>query len=96
VGLRSDSAWENDPLWRPGTACWSLCPSYATAVRSHAALGTPSGSLCAARRRQCDVRECEKGLVRPPDRSALDGGRPGGGPAPLPLMPDGNFNSKSD
>ena len=82
MGLRSDSAWETDPLWRPGTACWSLCPSYATAVRRHAALGTPSGSFCVARRGRWDVRGCEKGLVRPPDRSALDGAGPGGGLTP--------------
>ena len=38
MGLRSDSAWESDPLRRPGSACWSLCPSYPTPAEWHAAL----------------------------------------------------------
>lgn len=86
VGLRSDSAWENDPLRHPGSACWSLCPRYATAVEWHVALRMVSGLFCAARMRSLAGTATKvKGGLCPPGLTTHDGGRPGGGPDPRPL-----------
>ena len=86
VGLRSDSAWENDPLRRPGFACWSLCPSYTTTLEWHAALGALSGSFCVARVRT--RQGTPRGPALPDRRPGPPPGEAGRGPDPLPLMED--------
>lgn len=83
MGLRSDSAWENDPLRRPGSACWSLCPSYPTSAEWHAALrGAERAVLCCALTADATCGRVVKGGLLPARIEDPYRGEAGRGPTP--------------
>ena len=87
AGLRSDSAWAETPFEGPGSACWNLCPSDRTVTSiGGAALTRGAGHFVVPAAGIVSAPECDRAGYAGPGRPTLDGGRPGGGPDPLPLI----------